>query len=60
LILAEGSVRRNLCTITSIPVADQGANHAHIECVLAAASAAWALGISPELIEAGLIAFHPN
>jgi cyanophycin synthetase len=60
LILAEGSVRRNLCTITTIPVTDRGSNQAHIDCVLAAAGAAWALGVTPELIEAGLIAFHSN
>ena len=60
LILAEGSVRRNLCTIASIPVTQQGTHVGHTYCALAAASAAWALGVSPELIEAGLIAFDFN
>lgn len=60
LILAEGSVRRNLCTIASIPVTQQGSQSVHITSVLAAAAAAWALGLRPELIEAGLIAFEIN
>lgn len=60
LILAEGSVRRNLCPIASIPVIRQNDQSVHITSVLAAAAAAWALGVSPELIEAGLIAFEIN
>ena len=60
LVLAEGFVRHNLCTIASIPVTRQGSSHEHIYSALAAASAAWALGVSPELIEAGLIAFETN
>jgi cyanophycin synthetase len=60
LILAEGAVRRNLCPMTSIPVSEQGTHQTHIGSILAAAAAAWSLGISPELIEAGLIAFELN
>lgn len=58
LILAHGSVRRNLCTITSIPVTRQDTHREHITSVLAAAAAAWSLGVTPDLIEAGLIAFE--
>jgi len=60
LILAEGSVRRNLCTMAAIPVSEQGTCQAHIGSILAAAAAAWSLGVTPELIEAGLIAFKLN
>lgn len=60
LILSHGPVRRNLCTITSIPVTRQGTQSEHITSVLAAAAAAWSLGVTPELIEAGLIAFELN
>jgi cyanophycin synthetase len=60
LILAEGSVRRNLCPMTAIPLSEQGTRQAHIGSILAAAAAAWSLGVTPELIEAGLIAFELN
>lgn len=60
LVLAEGSVRHTLCAITAISVTQQGAHQEHIYSALAAACAAWALGVSPELIDAGLIAFNPN
>lgn len=60
LILADGPVRRNLCTIASISVAQDRAQPASMTSVLAAAAAAWALGVTPELIEAGLIAFELN
>jgi cyanophycin synthetase len=58
LILAEGSLRRNLCTIASIPMTQAGTRHEQFSSILAAAAAAWALGVTPELIEAGLIAFE--
>ena len=58
LILAEGSLRRNLCTIASIPVTEAGTRQEYLTSILAAAAAAWALDVSPELIEAGLIAFE--
>lgn len=60
LILAEGSVRRNLCTMASIPSTKQGTHREHTSSVLAAAAAAWSLGLTPELIEAGLIAYQLN
>lgn len=60
LILADGPVRRNLCTIASISFAQHSAQQDPITSILAAAAAAWALGVTPELIEAGLIAFELN
>jgi cyanophycin synthetase len=58
LILAQGSLRTNLCTIASIPTAHAGSHPTSLTSILAAAATAWALGISPPLIEAGLIAFE--
>jgi cyanophycin synthetase len=58
LILAQGSLRTNLCTIASIPIAHTGSHPTGLTSILAAAATAWALGISPPLIEAGLIAFE--
>lgn len=60
LILAQGSVRRSLCSISSIPITQQEADRASVSSILAATAAAWALGVSPELIEAGLNAFELN
>ncbi len=57
LILAQGSSRINLCNISSIPITGHGTNEAQIYNVLAAAAAAWALGLSADLIEAGLVSF---
>ncbi len=60
LVMAEGAARSLLCPISAIPVTEQGRHSAQIYNVLAAAAAAWALGLSVDLIEAGLIGFNPN
>ena len=60
LILAEGPVRRGLCSMSSIPLMQPRNDVTQTDSVLAAVSAAWALGVSPELIEAGLIAYTPH
>lgn len=57
LILAQGNTRINLCDISAIPVTRQANDIAQIYNVMAAAAAAWALGLSPDLIEAGLVSF---
>ncbi len=57
LILAQRSQRINLCEVAAIPVTEQAANLAQIYNVMAAAASAWALGLSPDLIEAGLVSF---
>ena len=57
LILAQGLQRINLCDIALIPVTEQATNEVQIYNVMAAAAAAWALGLSPDLIEAGLVSF---
>ena len=60
LVLIDGATRFNLCPIKSIPVTEQAQNSVQIKNVLAAAASAWALGLSPDLIEAGLISFNPD
>jgi cyanophycin synthetase len=60
LIMAEGAQRYNLCNVAAIACTEQAQNHQQICNVLAAAAAAWALGVSMELIEAGLLGFDPH
>jgi cyanophycin synthetase len=60
LVMAEGARRYNLCNVSAIGCTEQARNHQQICNVLAAAAAAWALGVSLELIEAGLLSFDPN
>jgi cyanophycin synthetase len=57
LIMAHGTQRINLCDAAAIPVTEQATNIAQIYNVMAAAAGAWALGLSPDLIEAGLVSF---
>jgi cyanophycin synthetase len=55
--MAHGTHRINLCDVASIPVTEQASNITQIYNVMAAAASAWALGLSPDLIEAGLVSF---
>lgn len=57
LILAQGAHRFNLCDVALIPVTERATNSEQIYNVMAAAASAWALGLSPDLIEAGLVSF---
>ena len=57
LVLAEGATRIALCEVARIPVVGSGLDPQQLHNVLATAAAAWALGLSPELIEAGLLSF---
>jgi len=57
LIMAQGTQRINLCEVAAIPVTEQATNLAQIYNVMAAAASAWALGLNPDLIEAGLVGF---
>ena len=57
LVLAEGATRIALCEIARIPVIGSGLDPQQIHNVLATAAGAWALGLSTELIEAGLLSF---
>ena len=57
LVLAEGSNRQVLCDLSTILVTMNGQDAEQIQNVLAAAAAGWALGLSPELIGAGLSSY---
>ncbi len=57
LILAQGTQRINLCAVASIPLTEQATHTAQTYNVMAAAAGAWALGLTPDLIEAGLVGF---
>ena len=56
IILAEGGKETMLTTVTAVPLA---ATPAGLAQVLAGLGAAWALGISCELMRAGIEAFDP-
>ncbi len=54
IMLAEGPVRTVLCNISAISSLQQDQNFEQTRHVLAATGAAWALGLSRDLIQAGL------
>jgi cyanophycin synthetase len=60
LTLFEGTQRHELCPIEAISITKLGADTTQTYNVLAAAAAAWALGLTPDLIQAGLLSFDPD
>ncbi len=60
LILAEGMPETTLVAVDKVPLTHEGRVAFQIENVLAAAAAAWALGIAPETIRAALESFEPD
>jgi cyanophycin synthetase len=60
LAFLQGAERHTLCPLKAISVAGAGADLTQTYNVLAAAAAAWALGLTPDLIQAGLLSFDPN
>lgn len=59
VVLATGSTEQNLGHLTEL----RFGRHAitpHVDALLAAVGAAWALGIAPELIAAGIKTFEPD
>jgi cyanophycin synthetase len=54
ILLATGSSEVLLTTLTDLPVSEGSCGVPEVENVLAAASAAWALGIDPHLIGRGI------
>jgi cyanophycin synthetase len=60
LVLAEGNRETALLSLTQVPLTRGGRVGFHVENVLAASAAAWALGIAPEKIAAGLQSFDAN
>lgn len=57
IVFAEGQEQRTLCALSDVPLPLGVPFNFHIEAVLAAISAAWALGLSDETIAAGLRSF---
>ncbi|OWY30814.1 cyanophycin synthetase [Herbaspirillum robiniae] len=57
LIQAEGERECKVSSVDAIPLTENGAVAYQVENVLAAVGAAWALGISPEVIRAGIELF---
>lgn len=57
IVLATGNDEVRLAEIATIPLTSGGRVGLQVENVLAAIGAAWALGISPELIRAGIETF---
>src|SRR5450830_1073522 len=57
VILAHGDKEMRVSTVAAIPITGGGAVSFQIENVLAAVAAAWALGISADLIRAGIELF---
>ncbi|MBZ0097019.1 MAG: hypothetical protein K8H75_16830, partial [Sulfuricella sp.] len=58
--LATGNEAVRLVEVSGIMLADAGVAGLQIENVLAAAGAAWALGLPPELIRAGIETFRSD
>lgn len=57
IVLAQGTMRTSLCDVAAVYSTDQGRDTQQVGYVLAAAAAAWALNLSPALIQAGLESF---
>jgi cyanophycin synthetase len=60
LTLLEGIQSHTLCSLKAIGITKLGADTTQRDNVLAAAAAAWALGLTPDLIQAGLLSFDPT
>jgi cyanophycin synthetase len=60
LILCEGPSETDLISINEIPITHSGRALFQVENALAAAAAAWALGLSQEAIRAGLETFRAD
>jgi cyanophycin synthetase len=54
VILATGQTEVPLVALKALPLARSGEEGCDVECVLAAAAAAWALGVPADLIQTGL------
>ena len=54
IVLADGSNELTLDKLTDVPLTDNGTAIPQVENVLAAIAAAWALGIEPAIIRAGI------
>ena len=57
VVLAEAATRTPLCRLDQILMTAQGADQEQSRNVLAATAACWSLGLTPDLIHAGLVGF---
>ncbi len=60
ITLSQGDRTEALCPLTAIGGTEQAFDTTQAYNVLAAVAAAWALGLSPDLIQAGLLSFDPH
>jgi cyanophycin synthetase len=60
ITLSRGDRSEALCPLTAIGGTAQAFDATQAYNVLAAVAAAWALGLSPDLIQAGLLSFDPD
>jgi cyanophycin synthetase len=60
IVLAEGANEIELLSLVKVPLTQGGRVGFHVENVLAAAAAAWALGLPLDTIRAGLESFAPK
>ena len=60
LTLLQGVQSHTLCSLKTVGITILGADITQSYNVLAAAAAAWALGLTPDLIQAGLLSFDPT
>jgi cyanophycin synthetase len=58
IMLATGAEQTELLALAQLPLLNSDITGAQVDSVLAAVAAAWALGISPELMRAGLATFE--
>ncbi len=60
LALLEGTRQHVLCPLEALGITKLATDTPKAYNVMAAAAAAWALGLTPDLIQAGLLSFDPN
>lgn len=60
LALLEGTTQHVLCPLEALGITKLATDTTQTYNVMAAAAAAWALGLTPDLIQAGLLSFDPN
>jgi cyanophycin synthetase len=60
LALLEGTTQHVLCSLEALGITKLATDTTQTYNVMAAAAAAWALGLTPDLIQAGLLSFDPN
>ena len=58
IVLAQANINTALCRLDQIVITAQGSDHEQSRNVLAATAACWSLGLTPELIQAGLVGFE--